>query len=104
MATGYTGTVSLVSSDPLAVLPSGYTFTAADAGSHGFAVELDTAGTQSITATDTANTNLTGSRDGNHRQGDPAGDLELSGADCLRHAAGHRGARRHGQCARHLQL
>ncbi len=64
VATGYTGTVSLVSSDPLAVLPSGYTFTATDAGSHGFAVELDTAGTQSITATDAANTNLTGTETG----------------------------------------
>ena len=60
MATGYTGTVSLTSSDPHAVLPSSYTFTAADAGTHGFAVTLDTAGTQSITATDTATASITG--------------------------------------------
>ena len=62
VATGYRGTVALASSDPSALLPSAYTFTAADAGSHGFAVELDSAGTQSITATDTANAGLTGSQ------------------------------------------
>ena len=54
LATDYTGTVSFTSSDPRAVLPSSYTFTAADAGKHTFAVTLDTAGTQSITATDSA--------------------------------------------------
>ena len=46
------------------MLPSSFTFTAADAGTHGFAVELDTAGMQSITATDTANANLTGAETG----------------------------------------
>ena len=59
MATGYTGTVSLTSSDPSAVLPPYYTFTAADAGQHSFAVTLDTAGTQSITVTDTGTSSLT---------------------------------------------
>ena len=32
VATGYTGTVALTSSDPHAVLPPSYLFTAADAG------------------------------------------------------------------------
>jgi len=64
VATGYRGTVELSSSDPVAVLPSSFTFTATDAGSRGFAVELDTAGMQSLTATDTANASLTGSETG----------------------------------------
>ncbi len=39
VATGYTGTVDLSSTDPRAVLPA-YTFTATDAGTHTFAVTL----------------------------------------------------------------
>ena len=61
MATGYTGTVALSSRDGHAVLPADYTFTAADAGTHRFSVILETAGTQSITATDTATSSITGS-------------------------------------------
>jgi hypothetical protein len=38
-----------------------YTFTAADQGTHTFAVTLDTAGNQTITAQDVANANLNGS-------------------------------------------
>jgi hypothetical protein len=49
--TSYTGTVHFTSSDPQAVLPANYTFTAT----------LKTAGTQSITATDTANGSIVGS-------------------------------------------
>jgi hypothetical protein len=53
-ATGYTGTVHLTSSDPLASLPADFTFTAADQGTHTFTnVILKTAGAQTITATDT---------------------------------------------------
>ena len=52
VATGYTGTVTFTSSDGQAALPASYTFTAADAGTHTFSVTLETAGTQSITATD----------------------------------------------------
>ena len=59
VATGYTGTVSLSSSDPLAVLPSIYTFVAADAGKHNFSVTLETAGTQTITATGAVTASLT---------------------------------------------
>jgi len=59
VATGYTGTVSLTSSDPQALLTSSYTFAAADAGKHTFSVTLETAGTQSITASDTVTPSLT---------------------------------------------
>ena len=64
VATGYIGTVALSSSDPHAVLPSSYTFTAADMGKHNFAVTLDTSGEQSITATDTATSSITGTESG----------------------------------------
>jgi hypothetical protein len=50
---GYIGTVHFRSSDGQAILPSDYTFTSDDAGVHTFTVTLKTAGTQSITATDT---------------------------------------------------
>jgi hypothetical protein len=52
--TEYTGTVQFTSTDPQAVLPAVYTFTAADAGRHTFVVELETAGAQTVTARDTA--------------------------------------------------
>ena len=61
-ATGYTGTVRFTSSDAKAVLPGNYTFTAADAGMHTFSATLKTAGTQSLTATDTANAAITGTQ------------------------------------------
>src|SRR5207247_39139 len=54
LATGYRGTVRVTSSDAQAVLPADYTFTAADAGRHTFTTTLKTAGSQSLTATDTA--------------------------------------------------
>ncbi len=50
--TSYLGTVHFTSSDPRALLPGGYTFTAADQGVHTFSATLKTAGSQSITATD----------------------------------------------------
>ncbi|KFE70328.1 beta strand repeat-containing protein [Hyalangium minutum] len=63
VATGYTGTVRFTSTDGAAVLPSDYTFTAADAGQKTFsAVELRTAGSQSLTATDTVTASLTGTQ------------------------------------------
>jgi hypothetical protein len=52
VATGFASLVSFTSSDPLAVLPPAYTFTSADAGKHTFSATFNTAGTQSITATD----------------------------------------------------
>ena len=59
----YKGTVDLTSTDPqIAGLPATYAFGAADAGSHVFnTVVLETAGSQSITATDSASTVITGS-------------------------------------------
>jgi hypothetical protein len=61
-ATGYRGTAHFSSSDPQAVLPANYTFTATDNGVHAFSgVLLKTAGTRSVTATDTATGSLTGS-------------------------------------------
>ncbi|HVX13047.1 MAG TPA: VCBS repeat-containing protein [Pirellulales bacterium] len=62
--TGYTGTVRFSSSDGQAALPANYTFTAADAGKHTFGATLKSAGTQSITATDTSTGTLTGSETG----------------------------------------
>jgi hypothetical protein len=64
LASGFTDTVSLASSDStstgsssyggtLAGLPLSYTFTAADHGFHIFQVNLTTTGSQSVTATDT---------------------------------------------------
>ena len=88
VATGYTGTVALSSSDPQAVLPANYTFTTADAGSHGVAVTLDTAGTQSITATDTATASLTTTETGITVRAIPRVTWSASGVDRLRHAAG----------------
>jgi hypothetical protein len=62
VATGYTGTIRFTSSDSKAVLPANYTFTASDAGVHTFSVTLKTAGSQSLTVKDTANTSLTGTQ------------------------------------------
>jgi hypothetical protein len=64
IATGYTGTVHLTSSDPRAQLEGDHTFTAADGGRYAFGAVLKTAGTWSLTATDTANPGLTGTQSG----------------------------------------
>jgi hypothetical protein len=64
VATGYTGTVHFTSTDPQAILPRDYTFTAADQGAHVFGAVLLTVGTQALTATDTADPAVTGSQDG----------------------------------------
>ncbi len=64
IATGYTGTVHFSSSDHKATLPANYTFTAADGGTHTFSATLKTAGTQSLTATDTTNASLKGAEGG----------------------------------------
>jgi hypothetical protein len=62
--TGYTGTVHFTSSDPQAVLPADYTFTAADLGTHTFTATLKTAGGQSIAATDTGTYGVVGTESG----------------------------------------
>jgi hypothetical protein len=62
-ALGYTGTVHFSSTDGQAVLPSNYTFTLNDHGLHAYSggVALKTAGNQTITATDTVTSSITGS-------------------------------------------
>jgi hypothetical protein len=55
----YTGTVHLTSSDTAATLPADYTFTAADRGVHVLNVTFGTAGSQTLTATDTATSTIT---------------------------------------------
>jgi hypothetical protein len=64
VVTGYSGTVTFRSADPYpAVLPADYTFTSSDQGTHTFSsgVTFFTAGAQTLTAQDTADSSLTGS-------------------------------------------
>jgi hypothetical protein len=77
--TGYLGTVHFTSSDAQAVLPANYTFTAADKGSHTFTVTLKTAGSQSITATDTATSAVVGTLAGINVSPAAVGRFVLSG-------------------------
>jgi len=56
----YTGTVHFTSSDSAATLPADYTFVAGDHGFHTFQVTLNTVGAQTVTATDTAMSSITG--------------------------------------------
>jgi hypothetical protein len=60
VATGYTGTAHLTSTDPKAILPANYSFVAADSGAHTFVVIFQTTGTPTVTATDTAHATITG--------------------------------------------
>jgi subtilase family serine protease len=62
--TGYTGSIHFTSTDPQASLPADFTFTSADSGTFTFTVTLNTAGTQSIAATDAANSAVTGTLSG----------------------------------------
>jgi hypothetical protein len=64
VATGYTGTAHFTSSDNQAALPQDYTFVAGDNGTHSFSATLKTAGNQAITATDKANSSITGAQSG----------------------------------------
>ncbi len=57
-ATGYTGTVHFTSSDGLAVLPGNSTLSS---GVGTFSITLKSAGNQTVVATDTANSTITGS-------------------------------------------
>jgi hypothetical protein len=62
VATSYSGTAQFTSSDGQAALPGNYTFTAGDAGVHTFALgeTLKTSGSQTVTATDTVTSAITG--------------------------------------------
>ncbi len=64
IATGYTGTVRFTSSDAKAGLPANFTFTSAEAGQYVFSATLKTAGTQSITSTDTVTAGMTSTQTG----------------------------------------
>ena len=79
VATGYTGTVALTSTDAHAGLPPDYTFTTSDAGQYSFTLTLDTAGTQSITATDAVTPSLTASESGIAVQAAAAKTLAVTG-------------------------
>ena len=57
VVTGYTGTVKLTSNDSAAVLPANSTLSS---GQHAFTVTLKTAGAHTVTATDTANSGISG--------------------------------------------
>jgi len=59
LATTYTGTMVVTSTDPRANLPPPVTYTAADAGSHTFPAALLTTGNQTLTATDVLNNTVT---------------------------------------------
>jgi hypothetical protein len=54
-APSYTGTIHVSTSDAQASLPTDYTFTPLDGGTHSFLVSLKTAGTQSFSVADTVN-------------------------------------------------
>ena len=77
--TAYIGTVQFTSSDPQAVLPSSYTFAAADHGSHTFTVSLATAGTQWIAATDATTPAIAGAETGISVTGAAAQSLVITG-------------------------
>jgi|GEM_PF-2886366 len=79
VATGYTGMVHFISSDSHAVLPSDHTFVAGDNGSRGFAVTLKTAGSQSVTVTDTVTSTLTATQSGLVISPAGAATLQVSG-------------------------
>ncbi len=90
-STGYSGTVHFTTSDVRAVLPADYRFTAGttctpspcDNGIHSFSVTLKTAGTQSITATDTVASTITGTQSGISIAAGPAASLNVSGFPSL---------------------
>jgi hypothetical protein len=64
VASGYTGTLHFTSTDGQAALPANYTFLAADQGVHTFNVTLRTAGSWTVTATDTVTGSLTATQSG----------------------------------------
>jgi hypothetical protein len=64
LVTNYTGAVHFTSSDAKAVLSGNYTFATSDKGVHVFSATLKTAGSQSLTVTDTVSSTITGSETG----------------------------------------
>jgi FG-GAP-like repeat/Dockerin type I domain len=78
---GYTGTVHFSSSDTQAVLPSDYTFVAANNGTRVFSIILQTAGSESITASDVSNSSLTSTLNESVAPSFPASLLMTSSPD-----------------------
>lgn len=79
-STGYRGTVHFTSTDALATLPANYTFQSTDQGIHTFTgLILKSAGTQSVTATDTVTTSITGTLGGIQVNAAVASALTVSG-------------------------
>jgi hypothetical protein len=79
-STSYSGTVHFTTSSSLAGLPSDYTFVPGDNGAHTFTgVTLNSTGSHSITATDTAKSFVTGSQSGITVTGGSATGFVLSG-------------------------
>ena len=87
-ATSYTGTVTFSSTDGAAVLPTNYTFQPSDNGVHAFTnvVTLKTAGTHSITATDTVASYISGAESGISVVPAAAATLAVTGAPSLQWA------------------
>ena len=83
--TGYTGTVHFASSDARAGLPANYNFTSGDAGTHAFSVTLKTAGSQTITATDTLTSSLTATSPGIVVSAAAAAQFVLTAPTSVRH-------------------
>ena len=79
MASGYVGTVHFTSSDGQANLPANTTLTPEDQGTLAFTATLKTAGTQSVTATDTTTSSMTGTESGIVVQAAAASSLVLAG-------------------------
>jgi hypothetical protein len=74
----YAGSISFASSDPQAVLPANYAFSASDNGVHSFSAILKTAGAQWIKAVDTVMAGLAGTQTAQVNPG-AASRLRISG-------------------------
>jgi len=79
VVTSYTGTAHFTSSDPKAVLPADYTYTATDSGRHTFSVAFKTAGSQSVSIVDAQNANIIGAEATAVTPGSAASIVVLSG-------------------------
>jgi hypothetical protein len=79
VVTDYTGTVHITTTSANKVLPADHTFTLGESGVHMFVVTLNTAGTQSITATDTGDASVHGTQSGITVDPAAATDITVSG-------------------------
>jgi hypothetical protein len=78
--TSYLGTIAFTSSDAQAVLPGNYQFVEGDAGIRNFSATLKTAGSRSITATDTSDGLITGNQSAIGVSAAASSALRFSGA------------------------